>query len=219
VRTNRKILAPNSLELKAHQGKGFLRLMIDYDQKITYQNPSKGLFLHAFGGWLPYFKEADANVSFLFNGISSVGFFSKDYLFDEILFARNSRDGFFSQQTFQKDAQVKTLSNFAVSENWMVGLGLSTSTPLPIPIRPYVDVAFYPDSFEDNVVVSLSAGLSIIFFKGVAEIYLPIFESDNIKNSLTYKSSRDTFLKRISFLFNLKPLHPYDVLDNSSEIF
>jgi hypothetical protein len=90
----------------------------------------------------------------------------------------------------------------------MVAAGFSTATPLPLPIYPYFDIAVYNDPFEEGVAVSYSGGLSLVIKKNVCEIFVPLIESDDIRDSLTY-IQRDTFWKRISILLDLKALHPF----------
>jgi hypothetical protein len=90
----------------------------------------------------------------------------------------------------------------------MVAAGISADTPLPIPVQPYFDLAVYHDPFEDNTGVSFSGGLAIVIQKDVSEIYIPLVESKDIRNSLTYLD-RNTILKRISVMVDLKAFHPF----------
>ncbi len=191
-----------------HTGKGFVRLTADTRQRIVYQKSGKAIYIHAFGGVLPYLENPNINVNFNFNGIQSSGISSRDYLYDELLFARSAADGLASQLVFQKDAQLKTLYNGGISDRWMVAAGIAMELPLLIPVQPYFDVAVYNDPFESGAGVSYSGGLAVVIQKDVFEIYIPIIESKDIRNSLTYLE-RDTILKRISILVDLKAFHPF----------
>ena len=143
-----------------------------------------------------------------FNGIQSTGFFSRDYLYDELLFARTAADGWLSQTVFAKDAQVKTLYTGGISERWMVSAGVLFETPLPLPVRPYLDAVVFHDPFNDKVRFSYSGGLALILREDILGIYLPLVESADIRNSLTYLD-RDNVWKRISIVIDLKALHPF----------
>ncbi len=198
----------NTVQLTLQAGEGFVRVSGDLRRKIIFRNPNKALYLRAFAGWLPYYESPKANVVFNFNGIQSTGFFSRDFLYDELLFARNARTGVLSQFIFHKDAGLKTLYNGGISDRWMVAAGIATDTPLPLPVQPYFDLAVLPDPFDDGTILSYSGGLAIVFAKDICEIYIPVIESRDIRNSLTYLE-RDTFFKRISILLNLKALHPF----------
>ncbi|MDX1479790.1 MAG: hypothetical protein R3301_18890, partial [Saprospiraceae bacterium] len=203
-------LAPNTLEIRFTQGKGFVRLTADIDQSFIYARGNKGIHLHGFAGWLPHRDAPLANVNFYFNGTSSNGFFSKDYLYDEILLARNARSGIWSQQVFAKDARLKTLYTGGVSDRWMVGAGLAVDLPWPIPVRPYLDFAVSPDLFDGKAQLNYSGGLALVLIPEVLEVYAPIIESREIRESLTYQT-RKSLVQRMSFVINFKALHPFDL--------
>ncbi|HLF63473.1 MAG TPA: M1 family metallopeptidase [Saprospiraceae bacterium] len=209
VRERTQNLITRHFEATLHAGKGFVRIMGDMRQRVAYQNPQKALYIHAFGGALPYYDNPKANVNFNFNGIQSNGFFSRDYAYDELLFARNDTKGFASQLVFLKDAQLKTLYTGGISDRWMLSAGFATDIPLPIPLQPYMDVAMYNDPFEDGVGVSYSGGLALVLKKNVFEIYVPLLESKDIRHSLTYLD-RDSIFERISILLDLKAFHPFN---------
>jgi hypothetical protein len=204
--SNTSTLRPYTVNATVHQGKGFVRLSVDYKQKIAYPKGNKGLYIHGFAGWLPYYDNPDAVALFYFNGISSRSFFSKDFLYDEIIFARSEGENFLSQQTFQKDAQVKTLYNIGLSDNWMISAGLATDTPLPIPLQLYFDVAAYKDPLNGGVAVSFSSGIGIVGIKDAFEIFIPIFESSDIRGSTLYEDRG--FFRRITFLIYLNAASP-----------
>ena len=201
-------LSSNDLEAVVHAGKGFLRLFIDSRQQIIYDRNDNAVFFHAFGGVLPINDSPEANVNFNFNGIQSTGFFARDYLYDELLFSRNATNGLVSQLVFLKDAQLKTLYNGGISDRWMLGAGVSVDLPFPIPVQPYIDAAVYRGPFENAVEFSFSGGLALIIQRQVFEIFVPLIESKDIRNSLTYLD-RDNIFKRISILVDLQALHPF----------
>lgn len=203
-----KVTSPLNLDFTAHQGDGFVRLFANYRQFIPHKKKRKGTILKAFVGWLPQSDNPSALVSFTFGGITN-DVSMRDYLFDETLLGRSSSDGIFSQQRFNRDADLKTLSSVGNSQKWMVGLGVSTSIPGPLPVRPYVDAAIYQGfdlvAFEEATLFSYSSGIAIVGIPDAIEIYIPFFESNDITESLTYQI-KDTFFKRISFLIDINNL-------------
>ena len=71
---------------------------------------------------------------------------------------------------------------------------------------PYADVAIFKEtSNSENVTIGYSAGLAIVGIRDILEIYLPLFESSNIRDSYDL-GNRDSFTKRISFLIDLNKL-------------
>lgn len=207
-RLKQRNLGSGKLTATVHAGKGFVRTMVDARKQVIYNSKKKSLYLRAFGGALPYLDNPVANVNLNFNGIPSTGISSRDYLYDELMLARNATEGLASQIVFLRDAQLKTLYNGGISDQWMCSAGIAADLPLPLPIQPYFDLAVFHDPFEEDVALSYSGGLALIFKKDVAEVYLPLFESKDIRNSLTY-DERDTFLKRISVVLDLNAFHPF----------
>jgi hypothetical protein len=201
-------IATHKFTSLAHAGQGFLRITADVQTRLAYLRPGKYVYLHGFAGWLPVYDNPKANVLLHFNGIQSTGVFSRDFLYDEILSSRNASSGIRSQIVFMKDARLKTLYTGGISDHWMFAAGIAADTPLPLPVQPYLDVALYSDPITRSTNFSYSGGLALIIQKDLLEVYVPLVESSDIRNSLTYLM-RDSLLKRISIMLNLKKLHPY----------
>ncbi len=212
-------LAPMDLTVTAHSGEGFTKFFATLNQDIAYPDPDKGLELHAFAGLFANFDGQEATnaiLSFQSSGITGSGRFQRDYMFDEVLFARSASTGgsnFFARQLVQRDADLKTLSNVGSSTDWMVGFGARTTIPGPIPLRPYADFALVPDAFADNVNFIYSAGLALPLIPDILEIYAPIVESDLITDGAVYQS-RDSFWSRLSFRINFSALNPFELIEN-----
>ena len=204
---NNRVTAPYTFVATVQQGKGFTRLFANGRYWVPYAQSGKGARIKAFVGVLANYDNPTPDVKFKWSGQSGFNIFQNDYLFDEILFGRNEREGLWSQQAFNRDAELRTLSNFGSSTDWMFGFGVSTTVPGPIPVRPYIDVAIYKGFTIDGeeTLVGYSGGLAVIAIPDILEIYVPVFESSGIKESLSY-ITRDRLIKRISFLFDLNKL-------------
>ena len=202
--SNNRATSPYQVTATVQQGTGFTRLFANGRYWVPYKDAGKGARIKAFAGVLANFDNPTPDVKFKWSGQTGFNIFQNDYLFDEIIFGRNEREGLWSQQVFNRDADLRTLSNVGSSTDWMVGFGVSTTAPGPIPVRPYIDVAIYSGFTIDGqeTLVGYSGGLALVAIPDILEIYLPLVESSNIKESLTYVT-RDTFFKRISFLFDL----------------
>ena len=132
-------------------------------------------------------------------------------MFDEWLGGRNASDGVFAHQVFERDANLKTLANNGVGEEWMLGSGASVALPFRY-IHAYMDAALYPSTITQKVALSYSGGLALVLWKDVCEIYIPVLESQDIRNSTTYEE-RDIWYERISFQANIKLANPLNVID------
>ncbi len=208
---NTNVIAPMKATLTAHQGNGFLRIFANAKQFFPYSKKNKGATIKAFAGVLPQLEDdVSIRTSFTYSGISSrIG--QRDYMFDENLLGRSegrgnvegSDDGILSQQIFNRDAGLKTLSDFGSSQDWMVSMGASTTVPGPLPVRPYIDAVIYKDF--DSTEFAYSLGIAIVGIPDALEIYVPIYESTNVTEGTSYEV-RDNLWKKISFLIDLNGL-------------
>ena len=126
------VLMPYTAKAAIQAGQGFVRLNLNYNQHFRGKDKMRGIWVHGFAGWLPFYKNPKANVPFTFNGMASSGFFSRDYMYDEWLMGRNAIDGNISRQVFLKDAGLKTLATIGISEDWMAGAGFSWALPFKV---------------------------------------------------------------------------------------
>jgi hypothetical protein len=132
------------------------------------------------------------------------------------MLGRNDRTGIFSKQIFDRDANLKTLSNIASTTRWMVGGGLKFAVPGKIPIKPYFDVTIWSkESFDQiSTEVAYSGGLALIVFPDLFEIYFPVpfLESNNIKEGSVYQNLPG-FFQRMTFSLKLQKIDPFKYLD------
>lgn len=205
------MMQPYSAQGSIQGGDGFVRLNLHYNQHFTGKDKMRGVWVHGFAGWLPYYKQPKPNVLFSFNGLASGGFSSRDYMYDEWLIGRNASEGNFTRQVFMKDAGLKTLSTIGISEKWMLGAGASVSLPVKV-VHLYMDAALYPSGITEKVELSYSGGLAVILIKDAFEIYIPFVESKDIRESLTYQV-RDQWYDRISFQASFKIINPFYLID------
>lgn len=205
------VVSPYRAHITIQNGKGFLRLNMHYKRHFTGKDKMRGVWVHGFAGWLPVYNNPDANVRFSFNGISSLDYFSNDYMYDEWLAGRNAKEGNVSRQVFMKDAGLKTLANFGISESWMTGGGFSYALPFKV-VHLYMDAAVYDSGITQKAALSYSGGVAIVLMKDVFEIYVPLLESKDIRESLTYLA-RDKWHERISFMANFKLANPLLLID------
>jgi hypothetical protein len=205
------VMQPYTAQASIQGGDGFVRLNLHYKQHFTGKDKMRGIWIQGFAGWLPYYKQPKPNVQFSFNGLASGGFSSRDYMYDEWLIGRNASEGNFTRQVFMQDAGLKTLSTIGISEKWMLGAGASVSLPVKV-VHLYMDAALYPSGITQKVELSYSGGLAVILIKDAFEIYIPIVESKDIRESLTYQV-RDQWYDRISFQANFKILNPFYIID------
>ena len=209
---NNASINPAEVKISLQQGSGFSKLFAHYNQTIRYAMPKHGLNgtlqLHVFSGAFLQYDQPTAAANFRMSGTSGFEYFQKDYRYESTLLGRNDAAGsIWSQQIFQQDAGLKTLSNIGSTNKWMFGIGIKDGLPLPLPIQYYADLVVFPD-FQQKTTLAYSAGLSLVLVRDQLEVYFPIFDSENIRDNLNLQG-RSKFLQKVSFLFNFKDWNPY----------
>jgi len=210
------VLRPYLFSVNAQTGKGFVRLNADFNLHLTGKDKQRGTWLHAYAGYQPMLDEQDveAETRFMLSGVPSIGYESTDYMFDQWVGGRNATSGILAHQIFLKDAGFKTLAVPDLSSTWMTAAGISYALPLKV-FHLYMDAAVYGSDLEEKVVLSYSGGLSLVILKDVLEIHLPLVESEDIRESITY-DQLDQWYERICFQANIKLMNPIDVLDRTT---
>jgi peptidase M1-like protein len=207
------VLRPFEATANVQTGKGFTRVNLRYKQQFVGRTKHLGTWIQGYAGWLPQYGQHDASVHFTYTGQASNGYYSNDYMYDQWLGGRNAESGLFSQQIFQKDAHLKTLSTEGLGEDWMVGAGISHAFPFRF-LHIYMDATVFPSAVSETTQFSYSGGVAIVLAKDVFEIYLPLLESKDIKESLSYEV-RDVWFKRVSFTANVKLANPVNIADRT----
>ncbi|MEO6133009.1 MAG: hypothetical protein ABIQ02_14265, partial [Saprospiraceae bacterium] len=89
----------------------------------------------------------------------------------------------------------------------------SVASPVPF-IHAYMDATFFQNAVTEKVALSYSGGIAIVPLKDVFEIYIPIIESRDILDGITY-TVKDRWFDRISFQANIKLANPLNVVDHA----
>ena len=111
----------------------------------------------------------------------------------------------------------------------MTAMNITIPLPLKVPIGFYADIIYYEQPsgntsstsgsvttyiyYPPNVQLTYSGGVYISLAKGVAEIYFPLFKSDDI-DAYWKSNGYNNIFERASFLFNLNKLNPLKKVRN-----
>jgi len=208
---NENILKPFIAQANVHQGEGFVKAFASANQSFKFFKGKKRFQIKGFAGWLNQEnkdKSSPPRVDYQINGIVSSSLFHRDYLFDEYLFGRSTNSGFFNNQIFDRDANLKVNRLAAGSDNWMLGFGLQTGIPNPLPVDVYIDFAILPD-FDDSVDYVYSGGLAVIVVPDFLEVYFPIIQTKSLNDP-----SAPGFFQQMSFKLNLNKANPWNFINN-----
>ncbi|NUN99601.1 MAG: M1 family metallopeptidase [Saprospiraceae bacterium] len=142
-----------------------------------------------------------------------------DYRFDDLYFARDEDQGFFSQQISLRDGGFKTVIensfNLGRSNNFILALNLKADLPvklpLNLPLKPYFDIGYFDNAMPTAQDATLkdqllwSGGFALEFFSNTFGIYFPVVNSQNIRDRF---AERGNYWTRISFQIKFQNLGP-----------
>jgi hypothetical protein len=233
---NYRALYPYRAELKAEQGKGFIRLAFTGNYFFNYSKNPGGVDVRLFAGKFMYTdkKKADA---FLYSLNLSAPKGNLDYTYSDYFIGRNDypfrsegtkwtipyqqimiRDGAFKVNT---DGQ----GNIGSSEDWLVAANASFDIPasinplslLPfkinIPLKAFVDIGTYGETWVKGATADrflYDAGIQISFLRELLNIYIPILYSKAFKDYYKtdfFSGGKNRFLKTISFSIDISKIN------------
>ncbi|MEI9808584.1 MAG: hypothetical protein WDO16_12335 [Bacteroidota bacterium] len=227
---NYRALYPYRAELKAEQGKGFIRLAFTGNYFFNYSKNPGGVDIRFFAGKFLYTDKKKAD-PFLYGLNLSAPKGNLDYTYSDYFIGRNDypfrsegvkwtvpyqqimiRDGAFKVNT---DGQ----GNIGASDDWLVAANASFDIPpninplslLPfkIPLKAFVDVGTYAGPWEKGATGDrflYDAGLQVSLLKELLNIYIPLLYSKPFKDYYTadyFSGGKNRFLKTISFSIDI----------------
>ncbi|TVR78471.1 MAG: M1 family peptidase [Chitinophagaceae bacterium] len=220
---NKRVLYPFSGNLYLEQGNGFYKAGLEKRFQLTYLPNKKGLNIRFFAGKLwdnkdDFLPDNRLKMS-LGTGNRHV---QADYTFEKYYLGRSESSGFLRNQVHtDTEGGFRTVTSVGRSSEWLMAFNVDAELPFLIPVRPYFDFGIYPSSVfnpvagqsEVEIKTMFSTGVTISVARDLLEINIPLFESDNIKDNHTVQG-RDNLPKRITFVFQLHRINPFDRLDS-----
>jgi hypothetical protein len=127
---------------------------------------------------------------------------SQDYFYDNYMFGRNETAGIWSQQRLNNHGGMNTVSSFGTNNNWLFTTNLYVDLPY-LPLGLYGDVGFITNE------VMYDLGLGLRMFDNNLGIYVPLYESDNLKSVY---ADDIKFTQKIKFVLNLNAFDPDELM-------
>jgi len=208
--TNKRTLDPYSGTVRIEQGSNYSKISGEFKYRFSYAKFKKGVDVRVFaGGFLDNGNANTRNNNFRMSGWDG----SQDYLYDELYFGRTDDGGLWKQQFLVRDGGFKTPTVVGQSNKWIAALNLDIELPVPIPISIFTSIGTYEgisDIFSDlNNQVMYEGGLAFKPFRDILEIYVPLFYSDDINQTLELNNV--DFWEQIRFVFNINNITPYAI--------
>ena len=136
-----------------------------------------------------------------------------DYLFESNFAARNERGGFGFTQFTEKDGALKVWTPLGQTAEWLTSLNVKSPKLFILPVKVFADVVVCDGRSLLDDAFLWDAGLNIVLWNEIVEIYLPLAYSADIRKTLDLNGV--DFYHSIRFTFNIHKLAPKKTLQNN----
>ena len=189
------------------------KVSISSSHSFQYANPKKSFDFRFFAGGFVY-KHLPSQHDYRFRMSGITG--RNDYYYNYSYVGRTEAAySFAGNQFYPGDGNFKTIVPLGQTWDWLVAANFRTDLPGFLPFQLYLDVATYKDAgtlFPGNSKIPWNAGVVVKILKNKAEIYLPLFMSEDIRN--IYEVNNVGFLSRISWMVRFDNVNPFKTLKN-----
>ncbi|TXB67050.1 M1 family metallopeptidase [Vicingus serpentipes] len=197
---------PFLVTVNTQQSTNFVKLNLEANYRFAYRKPKTGLDIRLFVGRFLYNNNASIRFNYNLSGNS-------DYMYDHILLARNTTDGYLNQQAMITDGGFKNYTTIPSANKWLNAINIKSTLPLRF-IGLYADAGlsgYTARDFKGNEVdevsnVAYNFGATLIVVPNIFEIYFPIKMSSEL-NQLKYS-------EKIRFSLNLYTIKPFEMVRN-----
>lgn len=207
---NNRLKNPFDAYLRLEYGKekndDFLKLTSRMDYTLSYRAKDKGFKIGLFGGT---FINESMNGLYHFRAAENNGTF--DYLFEQPMLGRTTRDGLLSQQVLPTEDRAKFAGALGNAAQWIWACNLESTLSGKIPFKLYADFVGN-NIFQQVHGVSMvyQAGVNLSLFDGILEIYFPLTQSKTISDNQRLNNI-DRYDQQISFRLDLDRLNPFEL--------
>ena len=203
---NKHPINPFKVTTNLQQSSDFVKLNLEAHYRFSYQKQGTGLDLRFFVGRFLYNDNASSRFNYNFSGNS-------DYLYEHILLARNTTDGFLNQQAMLSDGGFKNYTTVTSANKWMNAINLKSNLPLKFlglyadfGISGYTSRNFVGDEVDEVSDATYAFGGTLIIVPNMVEVYFPFYTSSDL-NQLNYG-------EKIRFTINLYTIKPFEMVRN-----
>lgn len=224
VMENNRALYPWQGELKAEQGKDFVRLAFEGNYFFNYAKGG-GMDLRVFAGKFFYigdktFLKQFETDAYQLNMTGPKGY--EDYTYSNYFMGRSEFQKFPSQQIMIRDGGFKIRTDLLSSkvgktDDWLAAANFTTTIPdkinplsvLPfkLPLKLFVDIGTYAEAWKKNAETGrfiYDAGVQLTLVKNIVNVYIPLLYSKIYKDYIRSTIPDKKLLKNISFSFDIQ---------------
>jgi hypothetical protein len=215
VEQNNRALYPYDYQLQVQQAKNFYRINVTGNYYLNYAHGG-GMQVRLFAAKFGYIGTRNYFETYRYQPKLMAEQGSDDYTYSNYFVGRSENTGWASQQVMIRDGGLKLRTEmFSVpatrSENWVAAMNGNTSLPkglfpVELPLRVFLDVGTYAESWKKDAATSrflYVAGLQLVLFKDLLNVYAPILYSKEFRNNLKTLPEENKFFKKISFSLDI----------------
>lgn len=223
---NKRTFNPYSYSLSLFGNDKFLKANLEAHLRIDYFKKGKAFYARAFVGKFFNFKSSN-NLFLLKNQQLNASYTAaNDFMYDDIMLARNEQSGILSQQIALREGGFKIKTHLLNSpigqnDNWLAAVNFRTDLPMKLPLKfqLFLDAGTFAKASELNNSgnkLIYDAGVELHLFADMLIIYAPIMMSKDFKDYTKSTYAKNRFLNTMTFSLNLDKIKWYrtqNVLD------
>lgn len=203
---NKRLINPFKLNVNLQHTFSMAKVSASFNYQITLSKKSY-IDLRLFAGsFITGSTDDRAYYSFRSGGYKG----SDDYLFESNFVGRNSNEGLGYNQFTEQDGAMKVPVLFGYSAQWMAGINIKSPKLFILPVKLYADVVSCDARYLRNELFLWDAGINIVIFKDILDIYIPLAYSADIRETLDLNNV--SFKNRIRFTLNIHKLVAKDLI-------
>jgi hypothetical protein len=208
---NNKVINPYDLTFNFQHNDKFGKASVTFNYAISFKN--KNTFDIRFFAGAFVFKDKNLQQDYRFRMSNFTGY--QDYLFDYNYIGRNEINGLGNSQMVENDGGFKVWTPLGQTSKWLVTMNLKSPKLGKLPIKLFADfgTSEFNESLYNNKVL-YTAGVNLVLWKNVIEIYLPLTYSDDIKTALK-ANNKAGFFDSVRFVFNLHNINPRQIISSN----
>jgi hypothetical protein len=207
---NSNALYPTLVKVNGQFNGDMQKISLTLNQKI-FVNKTKYFEIRAFAG-IMNLQHDNGNVPYYFKLSGTKG--DNDYMYDNLYFGRAEQQGLAAAQFIENDGAFKVYTYLGTSNNWLTTLNIKSPKLFKLPLLLYADIgACAPNAaLLSNQTVFYDAGIDIVLYRDVFEIFVPLAISQNIQDNNKLNGVKNGVFQQIRFVLNLNKINPFGLI-------
>lgn len=209
---NGSALYPTLIKVNGQSNADMQKVSITLLQKI-FVNKTNYFEIRAFAGKMALKNQNPVfPIPYYFKLSGASGY--NDYLYDNLYFGRAEQGGIAAAQFTENDGAFKVYTFLGNTNNWLATLNIKSPKLFKLPLLFFADFgacdpnalgSAYKNSFYD-------AGIDIVLYRDVFEIFVPILISPNIQDHNNLIGTKNGIFQQIRFVVNLNKVNPFGLI-------